>query len=96
MRKQVKRWTGAVTLCLMLTLLSGTRFSSSAAEFKDVPETHWAYEAVKLLSELGIMEGFPDGKFHGNDYMTRDQMSIVVDRLVDYFENKLGKKIEVK
>lgn len=96
MRKQMKKWTGLLALCLMLVLLSGTRFASSAAEFKDVPETHWAYEAVQFLAERGIMEGYSDGKFHGNDYMTRDQMAIVIDRLVDYIENKLGKKIEVK
>lgn len=96
MRKQMKMWAGLMTLCLMLLLLSGTGFASSAVEFKDVPETHWAYEAVHFLAERGIMEGYSDGRFHGNDYMTRDQMAVVIDRLADYIENKLGKKIEVK
>jgi len=30
-------------------------------EYKDVPQSHWAYEAVEKLTDLGIVSGFPDG-----------------------------------
>lgn len=29
--------------------------------FPDVPQTHWAYDAVRTLAEKGIIEGYPAG-----------------------------------
>jgi len=34
-------------------------------QFPDVPADHWAADAVKNLRSLGILHGYPDGKFRG-------------------------------
>lgn len=34
-----------------------------AAPFRDVPKTHWAFDAVERLRQSGIIIGNPDGKF---------------------------------
>jgi hypothetical protein len=34
-----------------------------AAPFRDVPKTHWAFEAVERLRQSGIVIGTPDGAF---------------------------------
>lgn len=34
-----------------------------AAPFRDVPKTHWAFEAVEKLRQSGIVIGTPDGAF---------------------------------
>jgi hypothetical protein len=56
--------------------------SANAAAFPDVPFNHWAYEAIQRLAELGILEGFPDGKFKGNQPMTRYEMAVLVARAI--------------
>jgi hypothetical protein len=33
--------------------------------FPDVPEGHWAAEAVRELKETGLLKGYPDGLFRG-------------------------------
>ncbi len=50
---------------------------------KDVPITHWAYDAVRELSRLGIIEGYPDGTFKGKQPMTRYEFAIAVYRLLE-------------
>jgi len=34
-------------------------------QFPDVPADHWAADAVKNLRSLGILHGYPDGKYRG-------------------------------
>lgn len=47
-------------------------------EFPDVPENHWAYEAVTRLAGNNIVEGYEDGKFHGERTMTRYEMAEII------------------
>ncbi|WP_418520990.1 YadA-like family protein [Megasphaera massiliensis] len=44
---------------------------SKKAAFPDVPEDHWAKDAVDTLHGNGSLKGYPDGKFHGDQAMTR-------------------------
>ena len=46
--------------------------------FPDVPENHWAYEAVSRLAGNGIVEGYEDGKYHGERQMTRYEMAEII------------------
>ena len=48
-----------------------------ANPFSDVPSTHWAYKAVNDLQKAGIVEGY-NGKFNGNQNMTRYEMAQVI------------------
>ena len=47
-------------------------------EFPDVPANHWAYEAVSRLAGNGIIEGYEDGKYHGERQMTRYEMAEII------------------
>lgn len=47
-------------------------------EFPDVPENHWAYEAVSRLAGNGIIQGYEDGKYHGERTMTRYEMAEII------------------
>ncbi|WP_342667590.1 S-layer homology domain-containing protein [Cloacibacillus evryensis] len=46
----------------------------------DVPQGHWAYDAVGLLASRGIVSGYPDGAFKGAQPATRYEMASVVAR----------------
>jgi hypothetical protein len=68
----------ALTLVLSLPVL--------ADPFSDVPQDHWAYDAVQMLEEKGLVEGYPDGLFKGDRAMTRYEMAMVVARVIAKLE----------
>ena len=47
-------------------------------DFPDVPENHWAYEAVSRLAGNGVIQGYEDGKYHGDRTMTRYEMAEII------------------
>lgn len=51
--------------------------------FPDVADNHWAYEYVSKLAGNGILEGYPDGLFKGNQMMTRYEFAAIVYRLIE-------------
>jgi hypothetical protein len=46
--------------------------------FPDVPENHWAYEALARLRAAGILVGYPDGLFRGGRPASRYEMAIAL------------------
>ena len=76
---------------ILLALLASTAVGSVALaqEFPDVPEGSYAEEAVARLADLGIVLGFPDGTFRGNDAFTRYQAALVVSRLLDVIDAEM-------
>jgi hypothetical protein len=54
--------------------------------FADVPTNHWAYDAIAELAAKGLVEGFPDGTFKGNQPMTRYEMAMIVARIIARIE----------
>lgn len=51
--------------------------------FKDVPETHWAYNAIEELSEMGIINGYEDGTFKPDEAVTRAELATMLDRYIN-------------
>ena len=45
--------------------------TSKKKSFEDVPENHWAKEAVDTLYGNDEIQGYPDGEFKGDKPMTR-------------------------
>lgn len=56
---------------------------TGAGMFPDVPENHWAYEAVKALGEKGLIEGYPDGSFGGERSLSRYEFAEIVYRALE-------------
>ncbi|MCS7201201.1 MAG: S-layer homology domain-containing protein [Dictyoglomus sp.] len=73
------------TLILCLGLSSLT-FAQVKTRFKDVPPTHWAAEAVKYLSEIGIIAGIKPDTFGGDMYVTRYQIAVLLYKLIQQFK----------
>lgn len=56
-----------------------------------VPDvSEWAQEDVELVKERGIMSGFPDGTFRGTEPVTREQLAIVSNNIVEYIKEEFG------
>ena len=76
-----------VYLAGLLTVL-GLGFGQ--AQFSDVPAGHWAKEAVERIAALGIITGFPDGTFRGNQNLTRYQAALIIQRLLETVQQQQG------
>jgi hypothetical protein len=50
-------------------------------KLKDVPDGHWAADAVYDLLRLGVTKGYPDGTFRGNKNITRYETAAFLSRL---------------
>lgn len=77
-----------IAMVLTLLMMGGGAFAQSS--FEDVPADHWAEDAVERIADLGIVIGFPDGTFRGNEAFTRYQAALVVSRLLDVIDQNVG------
>ena len=50
--------------------------------FPDVPQNHWAFEAVDDLARRGLIIGYEDGLFKGDRTLTRYEFAEVVHRAI--------------
>ncbi|GIW29402.1 MAG: SLH family protein [Meiothermus sp.] len=73
-------------LGLILAVFFGA-FAHAQTQFRDVPAGHWARQAVEFAVQCGLIEGFPDGTFRGNQNLTRYQAALIFFRL--YQTNRL-------
>lgn len=74
----------AVLAASLIFLFSSRAF---AGPFSDVPEGHWAYEAIEELQLKGIIKGI-DWKFYGKRPITRYEMAVVAKGVFDYIDRE--------
>ena len=65
-------------LTAMVNALVGVQTETDSSMFPDVPENHWAYEAVAAMAKSGLVKGYPDGEFKGDRNMTRYEFAQIV------------------
>ena len=61
---------------------ANTAATGQVRTFSDVPAGHWAKDAVDLIVQKGLIQGFPDGTFRGNENLTRYQAALIFYRLL--------------
>ncbi len=74
-------------LIAILAILATAGFSQEA--FPDIPAGHWAGDAVTRIADLGIVIGFPDGTYRGNENVTRYQTALIISRLLDVIQTNM-------
>ena len=60
------------------TAVLGVTTAFAANPFSDVTPDSWAYQAVSQLATAGIVNGYPDGTFKGQNDITRYEMAQMV------------------
>ena len=60
------------------TAVLGVTTAFAANPFSDVTPDSWAYQAVSQLAQSGIVNGYPDGTFKGQNNITRYEMAQMV------------------
>lgn len=77
----MRRWMLGALVFACLTIPT-----FSAPLFPDVPEEHWARDAVATLAARGLVEGYPDGTFKGDRAASRWEVALIVARLLARME----------
>ena len=60
-----------------------------AIAFPDVNSDHWAAAEIKLLSEQGVIVGYPDGTFKPDDNVTRAEFAAMAIRALNQHHTKV-------
>ena len=70
----------SITSALTLAMLVGAASTTFAATnpFSDVPADHWALDACEQLAADGVIEGYGDATFRGDQHITRYEMAQMV------------------
>lgn len=55
--------------------------TTGKAEFSDITR-HWAREEIEAAAKAGILQGVGGGKFEPDMALTREQMAVILDRLM--------------
>lgn len=57
--------------------------------FPDVPDNHWAYEALRRMKSEGLLVGYPDGLFRGGRPATRYELAVAVHATYVHLRNMI-------
>lgn len=68
----------------------------TGTDFLDVKTEDWFAPYVAWASKSGVTSGLLQDKFAPDDYITREQMAVMIDRFANVSNFKLEKKVEVK
>jgi hypothetical protein len=80
----MNRFAMAATAALVLGVVAGARAQNGAPvpPFRDVPQDHWAYQAVENLRQKGILRGYPDTNYRGKRTITRYELAAALQRVL--------------
>lgn len=83
-------------LIAVVALVAFAAPAFAANPFMDVPMNSWAYDAVGQLAASGIVSGYPDGTFKGNQPITRYEMASVTARALAVIDMEKASKQDVE
>lgn len=63
-------------LCLVLFVFGGSAYA--VHQYFEDAKGHWAEEAIKTLTEKGIIAGYPDGLAHPDEIITRAEFATLL------------------
>lgn len=74
-----------LAIAMLITLLPINAFAenNAVAVFSDVKDTDYYAQAAKILNKLGVLNGYPDGTYRAESFVTRAEMAAIVCRMID-------------
>lgn len=81
---------------LMAVRAFGLDNNDSKSEFTDVPPESWSYDAVSVLYSLGLVFGIDDESFGAKDEITREDMAVIIYRIMKYKNAECSFESEVE
>lgn len=90
--KTIAAWAtalGFATTTVGISTLGMASPVSANATFPDI-QGHWAQDCIEDLAEVGIVLGYPDGRFKPNNWLTRAEFAALVRRAYPVAERRAG------
>ncbi|MGI6585410.1 MAG: S-layer homology domain-containing protein [Lutisporaceae bacterium] len=82
MNEKMKKPLGIVlVVCLVVSLLAGSAYAVNRY-FEDA-KGHWAEEAIQILTDKGVISGYPDGLVHPDAIITRGEFAALIARTME-------------
>ncbi|WP_233568152.1 Ig-like domain-containing protein [Cohnella faecalis] len=78
-------------LATIIAHLLGEYDSGTTKNYSDVSNKFWAYKYIQTVTRHGIFSGYPDGSFHPNDPVSREELAVVMAK---YLQLDVAKPIE--
>lgn len=73
-----RRVTRAEAVSIIYSLLNENSLASNPkSSFSDI-ENHWAKDKINAVTSLGLVSGYPDGRFNPDGYITRAEFSAIL------------------
>lgn len=73
----------------IVLITAGLLTACAWTQMRDVPPGHWAYQAIRELVRLRILEGFPDGEFKPNRQVSRAEFAQAIARAYRVIEERI-------
>lgn len=67
--------------------------AAPTVSWPDVKPGDWYYAHLAIAAQAGYIAGYPDGKFHPKDTITREQVCVILDRLANITALPLDEEI---
>ncbi|MFZ7132602.1 MAG: S-layer homology domain-containing protein [Eubacteriales bacterium] len=83
MYKKILSWV--LTIAIIFTMIGGASISGMAIEFSDIGN-HWARDNINQWVEKGLINGYGDGTFKPNGYITRGEFITLVNNVINSAE----------
>jgi len=74
----------AAALCIM---------PAGAFQFPDVPVDHWASEQIQILTDSGVIVGYPDGTFQPDENVTRAEFASMAIKALGQEHTKVAQPV---
>lgn len=86
----------AVLIALISVAALAAPAFSATNPFMDVPMNHWAYDAIGQLAAHGILSGYPDGLYKGQQQTTRYELASALARSLAVVDMTKASKQDVE
>ncbi len=66
----------------ILSLAFDLNKDNVSCDFSDVSKDRWSYEYIAVMYSNGIITGYPDGTFKPGNFVTREEMAVMLCRVL--------------
>lgn len=85
----------AMAIALVGMMVVGPATTAFAQSFKDVTESHWAYQYIHELSSKNVLNGFSDGTFRPSTYVTKEQSIALMMNMIGATASEKSKYMDI-
>ena len=77
-----------IAIALVIATISILSISAFAKDFSDVKPGKWYYAHVMYCQERGIVSGYTNGTFKPNNYITRAEFCVMLNKVAEQLNLK--------